>query len=251
MSWTISALAAVVGYLCGSISFARLVARAVAPGQDISTLKVTVPGTDIHFEAEAATASSVGYHVGRQYGCLTAILDMLKAALPALAFRLWQPEAPYYLIAAGMATVGHIWPAWHHFKGGRGLSPVTGGMLVMDWLGTLVTNVLGLVVGTVIKDALVGTGIYMVFMIPWVLVRGRGWAEVIYVVGMSVIYWVSLWPDVKEHLRLRREGKYQAYAAARKVQVETRLDGQLADALPTDEVVETIRSLFRRRAKKG
>jgi hypothetical protein len=111
--------------------------------------------------------------------------------------------------------------------------------------------VLGLVVGTVVKDALVGTGIYTVFMIPWVLVRGRGWAELIYAVVMAVVYWVSLWPDVKEHLRLRREGKYQAYAAARKVQVETRLDGQLADALPTDEVAETIRSLFRRRPRKG
>jgi len=246
MSWAIAILAAVVGYLFGSISFARLVARAVAPGQDISVLKVTVPGTAIHFEADAATASSVGYHVGRQYGCLTAILDLLKAALPALAFRLWQPDTPYYLLAAGMATVGHIWPVWHRFKGGRGLSPVTGGMLVLDWLGTLVTNLLGLVVGTVVKDALVGTGIYVVFMIPWVLLRGRGWAELVYVVAMAVIYWASLWPDVREHQRLRREGNYQAYAAARKVQVETRLDGQMADALPTDEVVETIRSFLRR-----
>ncbi|HNS51739.1 MAG TPA: glycerol-3-phosphate acyltransferase [Anaerolineae bacterium] len=247
MSWATAFLAAVVGYLLGSISFARLVARAVAPGQDISRLKVTVPGTAIHFEADAATASSVGYHVGRQYGCLTAILDVLKAALPALAFRLWQPDAPYYLLAAGMATVGHIWPVWHRFKGGRGLSPVTGGMLVLDWLGVLVTNVLGLAVGTVFKDALVGTGIYVVFMIPWVLLRGRGWAELAYVVAMAVIYWVSLWPDLREHRRLRREGNYQAYAAARKVQVETRLDGQMADALPTDEVVETIRSFLRRR----
>lgn len=251
MNWITALVAAVVGYLCGSVSFARLVAQVVAPGQDISRLKVQVPGTDIHFEAKAATASSVGYHVGRQYGCLTAILDMLKAVLPALAFRLWQPEMPYYLIAAGMAAVGHIWPVWYRFKGGRGLSPVTGGMLVMDWLGTLVTNILGLFVGTLVKDALVGTGIYMVFMIPWVLVRGWGWAELIYVVVMAVMYWASLWPDVKEHRRLRREGNYEAYAAARKVQVEDRLDGQLADALPTDEVVEAVRSLFRRRPREG
>lgn len=249
LDWLIALLAAAVGYLCGSISFARLVTRIFAPEQDISRLKVSVPGTDIHVESDAVSATTVGYHVGRRYGCLTGALDMLKAALPALAFRLWRPEAPYYLIAAAMATVGHNWPVWYRFKGGRGLSPVTGGMLVLDWLGTLLTNVLGVLVGLAVKDSFVGSGIYMVFMIPWILVRGRGWAELIYVVVMTVLYWASLWPDVKEDLRLRREGKYDAYAGARQLQVRTRMDRQLVDTLPLVELSDKLRSLFKRRIK--
>jgi glycerol-3-phosphate acyltransferase PlsY len=250
MNWLIALLAAAVGYLCGSISFARIVTRIFAPQQDISKLQVAVPGTDIQIESDAISATTVGFHVGRPYGCLTGALDMLKAALPALAFKLWQPEAPYYLIAAGMATVGHNWPLYHGFKGGRGLSPVTGGMLVLDWLGTLVTSVLGVLVGLAVKDAFVGSGIYMVFMIPWVLVRGLGWAELIYVVAMTMLYWTSLWPDLREDLRLRREGKYDAYAGARKLEVRTRLDGQLADNFPLTELSDKLRSLFRRRDKR-
>lgn len=247
MSWVISALAAAVGYLCGSISFARLVAKAVAPQQDISRLKLSVPGTDIHVESDAVSATSVGYHVGRRYGCLTGILDMLKAALPALALRLWQPDGPYYLIAAGMAAVGHNWPVWYRFKGGRGLSPVTGGMLVLDWLGTLITNVLGMVVGLAVKDGLVVTGIYMVFMIPWVLVRGRGWPELIYVVVMTVLYWATLWPDFKVYIRMRREGTFDTYADARQYQVDTHVDRQIQDNLPV--LLERLLSLFSRGTK--
>lgn len=249
MTWWIALLAAAVGYLCGSISFARLVARVVAPQQDISRLKLSVPGTDIYTESDAVSATSVGYHLGKRYGCLTGFLDMLKAALPALAFRLWQPTGPYYLIAAGMAAVGHNWPVWHRFKGGRGLSPVTGGMLVLDWLGTLVTNVLGIVLGLAVKDGLVATGIYVVFMIPWVLLRGRGWPELIYVVAMAVLYWATLWPDFRAYIRMRREGTFHTYADARQYQVDTRADRQVQDNLPV--LLEKLDSLFRRGTKKS
>jgi len=38
--------------------------------------------------------------LGRRFGCLTALLDMAKVAIPVLAFRLWAPDQPYYLIVA-------------------------------------------------------------------------------------------------------------------------------------------------------
>jgi glycerol-3-phosphate acyltransferase PlsY len=85
----------------------------------------------------------VRLQLGARYGCLVSILDMIKAAVPAFIFKLLYPEMPYYLITAGMATVGHIWPVVHRFKGGRGLSCIIGGMLIVDWVGVLITNLIG------------------------------------------------------------------------------------------------------------
>jgi glycerol-3-phosphate acyltransferase PlsY len=246
MNWIIAALAAAIGYLIGSISFARIVTRVVAPQQDISRVEIAVPGTEIVLRSDAVSATSVQLHLGRRYGCLVGTLDILKAALPALALKLWYPETPYYLIVAGMAAVGHNWPVYHRFKGGRGLSPITGGMLVLDWLGVLVTNVAGVVVGLALKDTFVATGIYLFFMIPWIWFRSHDWAELAYVVSMAALYWISLLPEVKEDLRLRREGGLDQYATAERLQIRTRADGRMVDRDPLVSFLVRITSRFRR-----
>ena len=79
------------------------------------------------FESGSISATSVRLHLGARYGCLVAILDILKSLLPSLFFKLWQPDAPYYLITATLATIGHNYPLYHGFKGGRGLSTITEG----------------------------------------------------------------------------------------------------------------------------
>ena len=68
-------------------------------------------------------------------------------ALPTLLFRLWQPDVPYYLVAAAAGLVGHDWPLYHRFKGGRGLSAIYGALLVIDWPGLFITSLLGLTTG--------------------------------------------------------------------------------------------------------
>ena len=72
----------VVGYLIGSISFARLIARLVAPGTDVTRYVEAVPNSDLVYEDDAASATLVYLRLGARYGCLTAILDMLKVVLP-------------------------------------------------------------------------------------------------------------------------------------------------------------------------
>ena len=67
-----------------------------------------------------------------------------------------------------MAAVGHNWPIYYRFKGGRGISPIMGGMLVVDWLGVVITNLLGLLSDLVIKSTLVSSGIWLILMIPWI-----------------------------------------------------------------------------------
>jgi glycerol-3-phosphate acyltransferase PlsY len=117
--WTVL-LAAVSGYLIGSLSFARIMMRVVAPGQEYQKIRRDVPGTEEQFEGHSVSANSVRVQLGSRYGCLTALLDAAKAAVPALVFRAWQPAEPYYLIAATAAIVGHIYPLYYRFQGGWG-----------------------------------------------------------------------------------------------------------------------------------
>ncbi|MGD8398622.1 MAG: glycerol-3-phosphate acyltransferase [Anaerolineae bacterium] len=246
MDLLIALLAITAGYLAGSISFARLVTRLFAPEQDISRIEIEVPDSEERFESGAISATSVRLHLGPRYGCLTSILDILKATIPTLAFKLWQPEAPYYLLAAGMAAIGHNWPIYYRFKGGRGMSPIMGGMLVVDPLGVVVTNLLGLLSDLAIKSTLVSSGVWLVLMIPWLWLRDRGGPEMVYAVAMTILFWGAMIPEWRELLRLRREGALDNLQRAREVRVASRRDGGTAQQMSVSDLLSTLVSWLRR-----
>jgi glycerol-3-phosphate acyltransferase PlsY len=247
MDLLVALLAMVIGYLAGSISFARLVTRLFAPEQDISKIEIEVPDSEARFESDAISATSVRLHLGSKYGCLTSILDILKATIPALAFKLWQPEAPYYLLAAGMAAVGHNWPIYYRFRGGRGMSPIMGGMLVVDWLGVVITNLLGLLSDLAIKNTLVSSGVWLVLMIPWILLRSHDWPELVYAVAMFVLFWASMIPEWRELLRLRREGALENLQQAKEVRVASRRDGGMAQQISVSDLLSALVSRLGRK----
>lgn len=212
--------AAVLGYLSGSVSYARLVARLADPDRKISKIRVRVPGSEgDYLESDTVSATTVRLQYGGRYGGLVSLLDMLKAALPMLAFKLWQPDQPYYLMASLMSVVGHNWPVFYQFKGGRGLSCLIGSFFVLDWLGTIVTNLIGFLIGYPRRDMLLITGGGILLMIPWILITTRDWLLVAYALIMNGLYWYSMIPEIKEYARLRREGKLEAFQRARSLEV--------------------------------
>jgi glycerol-3-phosphate acyltransferase PlsY len=203
MNIMIAVISAVGGYLSGSISFGRTIARIVDPKADISVIKHNVPGTDEIFESDSVSATAVRVHVGTKYGCLTAILDMLKVAIPVIILRLLFPDEPYYfLIAAAAGHVGHAWPLYHKFKGGRGESPIYGALLVIDPLGVLVANVTGMVLGLIIGNLLLFRWAGLVLMIPWFWIRTQSWYYVSYIVFVNAVYWITMWPELSHTLNI-------------------------------------------------
>ena len=204
MSLAIALLAGIIGYLIGSISFARLVVRMHAPGLDVSTIEHPVKASK-SFESGSISATSVRMQLGVRYGCLVSILDVLKGMLPALVFKLWQPDAPYYLIAATLATVGHIYPLYYGFKGGRGLSTIYGGFIILDWVGVLVTSTGGILLGGVVGQALMMRYAGLVLMIPWIWFRTHDVAKLAYVLMANALFWFAIMPELRQIFQLRKD----------------------------------------------
>jgi glycerol-3-phosphate acyltransferase PlsY len=207
MDLFIALLAALAGYLLGSISFARVIVRLVAPDQEITGIKMNLQGTQETVELAAIAGTTVAAMLGDKWGGITALLDILKAVIPTLVFRLLYPDQIYHLLAATTALVGHNWPVYHRFKGGRGLSPMLGGFLVVDWLGALITNLIALVLGLARKSIalayLGGTWL----MIPWLWIRTRGDpAHVIYVIGVNLIMVLAMTREIRAKIDRRRRG---------------------------------------------
>lgn len=114
---------AVLGYLLGSFPTAYLVVRWKA-------------SVDIRKEGSGNVGSLNSYLVSRSFwvGAAVLLIDLAKGALAVILAKTAHNGAFDPAVVAGCAAViGHNYPAWLGFRGGRGLAPAAGVMLALGW----------------------------------------------------------------------------------------------------------------------
>ena len=122
------AIAALAAYLIGSLSFAVIVSRLMGLN-DPRTYGSGNPG-----------ATNVLRSGNRAAAVLTLLLDALKGFVPVLLVKLYGAqfgldEGTLALVALA-AFLGHLWPVFFRFKGGKGVATAAGVLLGLNpWLG--------------------------------------------------------------------------------------------------------------------
>ena len=113
----------VVAYLIGSVSFAVVVSRLFALPDPHSYGSGNPGATNVLRTGNKAAAA------------LTLIGDGAKGWLAVFLVRQFVPQAEPWLLAAVVlaAFLGHLFPVFHKFKGGKGVATAAGIMLAMDW----------------------------------------------------------------------------------------------------------------------
>lgn len=207
--WHVIACAA-LGYLAGSISSARLVARLARSNERLEEgTRLEIEGSDSTLTLETVSATSVSVRLGSKYGFLTYVLDMLKIVVPMAILGYLAPEQPLDLVFASAGVVGHVWPVFHGFKGGRGLSAIYGALLVIDWPGLFVTSIAGMLFGLlVVRSVAVAYMAGPWFIIPWVWFRTHDPAVLAWAVIANVVFTISSIPELRQWIRIRKEDKW-------------------------------------------
>ena len=120
--------AVLASYLLGSVSFAIVVSR-IMRLPDPRSYGSKNPGATNVLRTGRKTAAA-----------LTLAGDALKGLVAVLVTARYVPEAVPY---AGLAAfLGHLYPAWHRFQGGKGVATAAGVLFALDWrlgLGTVAT----------------------------------------------------------------------------------------------------------------
>lgn len=206
-------LTSVLGYLIGSVSFSRLVARRVVPDRELGMLDLGGWSEGAGFTIRTVSATSVAAAAGPGSGCLTALLDIAKAFLPTLAARLLWPDQYVYLVVALAVMVGHNYPIWHGFRGGRGISTLIGALLVVDPLAIPVTILVSEALGIlVLRDVLIAH-MGWVFLLPlYFLAWGAPWQVIVFSLAAIVIRWAPAADEVRQYFALRRAGELRTEA---------------------------------------
>ena len=117
--WSILSIA--VGYLCGSISTAILVCRVIG-APDPRAAGSGNPG-----------ATNVLRVAGKGAAAATLIGDSLKGLLPVLLARALGADSLILGLTAGAAFLGHLYPVFFRFQGGKGVATFIGVLLGLAW----------------------------------------------------------------------------------------------------------------------
>ena len=204
LSLTLVLISAAAGYLLGSISFARIITWLKDKEHDVKNIKRDIPDTDIVFESDAVSATAVSLNLGKKFGCLTSILDMIKVTIPTSIFYFLYSDDPYYMIAALFGMFGHNYPIYYSFKGGSGQSPLIGGLLVINWFGLIVANGAAIILGYLTGAVLVMRWGWMVLMIGWFAwYFGDVW-HIGYIVLANVLFWTAISKEIREALKIKK-----------------------------------------------
>ena len=113
-------LAGLLAYALGCLSAGYYLARA--------------RGLDLRAAGSGSTgARNAGRLLGKGAFAATFALDLAKGALAVLAAGWVAPGLWGRPLAMVAVVMGHVWPAQLGFRGGKGISPAVGGLLVVSW----------------------------------------------------------------------------------------------------------------------
>ncbi|MFZ0627647.1 MAG: glycerol-3-phosphate 1-O-acyltransferase PlsY [Acidimicrobiia bacterium] len=179
MSTTIALILAIVGaYVVGSIDFAVIVAR--MHGVDIHKAGSGNPGT-----------SNVLRTLGRGPAVMVFIGDTLKgtvgAAMGMVASGTVDPTV-HWAFAAGLAAViGHCYPIFHKFRGGKGVATCGGVFLFTVPLIALIDVVVWAIVVKLTRTASIGSLLLVVMTVPLFVWQGVSGLALLWVALMVLI----------------------------------------------------------------
>lgn len=206
-------VSAAIGYFLGSISFARIGLKLAGADRDITELSISVEGTDETTPVEIFGANAASMILGAKGGIAIGIMDMLKIGIPMAIFRFFLFPADYYHLVISVAgLMGHNWPIYFGFKGGRGFSVIFGSLVIVDWLGAFTLPVMGTMFGLfVVGNMLVGYVSWLILLIPWLWVRTLDYVYLIYSLFIALLFGISVRPEASAINRYRKEGKLEEY----------------------------------------
>jgi len=131
MSATAVTVSLIVGYLLGSIPFGLIFTK-LAGTQDIRSIgSGSIGATNVLRTGSKGLAAA------------TLLADVLKGTV-AILLSAWWFGHDAGLIAGLGAFLGHLFPVWLRFKGGKGVATGLGILLVISWKATLAVAAIGL-----------------------------------------------------------------------------------------------------------
>jgi glycerol-3-phosphate acyltransferase PlsY len=182
-----------IGYLLGSVPFGVIAGR-------------LSKGVDVRDYGSGSTGmTNVLRTVGVRAAAIVLLLDMGKAVLAVVLARLLSGSPGVGAAAALAVVVGHNWPIFIGFRGGKGSAPAWGGLLILSPVAGVVASVVGAAAVAITRHvslgSIIGAGSGAVVLIVLYLVNIEPLAYVWYVLISGLLVVVRHKDNIKRLIR--------------------------------------------------
>jgi acyl phosphate:glycerol-3-phosphate acyltransferase len=165
------------GYFCGSIPFGLILTRA-AGTKDLRTIGSGNIG-----------ATNVLRTGRKDLAALTLLLDLLKGTVAVLIVARFVAGTPVLVAALG-AFLGHLFPAWLQFKGGKGVATFLGCLLGVAWQAALAFGIVWLAVAFLTRTSSAAALAASALTPGILLIMGGSGAALMFGL-MAIVLWVK------------------------------------------------------------
>ena len=158
-----------LGYLCGSLTFAIWITR-------------LVKGVDVRAAGSGhATSTNTIRQAGFLPGALVFVLDVTKGFVPTWLALHYAPAPWIAPLTAALAVAGHCWPVFAGFRGGMGLATANGGMMAAAPVALFITYAILILLTLIMRHSARAS-----------VVAGILIAPVLYLVGLrGPVLWIA------------------------------------------------------------
>jgi len=168
-------------YLSGSIPFGLFIAKAFTK-KDVRNLGSGNIGTSNVLRTGSKTAAF-----------LTLTFDLLKGLIPILLLQRYAPSTlfttPLYDSLLLVPVLGHMYPCWLHFKGGKGIATGLGVLLAFSWPLALVGLLIWLISAAVFRISSLA-GLISFGLLPVLALSFAPWQQTIRLFVLSaLVFW--------------------------------------------------------------
>jgi len=194
----------ILGYLLGSVPWGYLFCK--------------VKGVDIRQVGSGSTGgTNVSRVLGMKFGILVGVLDVVKAVVPVyLATKVLVFDWQIALVAI-TPILGHIFPVWLNFKGGKGVASAFGVLLVLlGWqaiLALIIIQIIVLVSARIMSFA----SLTMASFVPLVAWFFSG-SLAYFIFGL--VLFILIWWAHRENLQRIKEGKESQFKFKKTITVQ-------------------------------
>jgi len=185
----------IISYLMGSIPFGLILTK-IFLKKDIREIGSGNIG--------ATNALRTG---NKLIGYSTLILDVLKAVIPVLYVKINFPDAVY--ISALFAFIGHVFPVWLKFKGGKGVATYVGILFSLNIIYGLVFGICWLIIFFISKYSSLASLIGSLSVPVYILIF-QGLENVFFYVIMFILIFFTHRENIKR-LKNKEETKTKIY----------------------------------------
>jgi glycerol-3-phosphate acyltransferase PlsY len=178
--WTVFAVLLIGAYLLGSIPFGVLISQKVA------RLDITKAGSG------NIGATNVAREVGLKWGVITLVADVLKGFIPVVLARyllgssIEMNEALKGMIGL-TALLGHQFPVYSHFRGGKGVATCLGVFLAISPISCLFSGVMFFILVALWRYISLGSILGALTMPIWLYLTGHSTFMILPSLVMSLL----------------------------------------------------------------